>query len=234
MGKDTRKTRKAIQTIPQLRKAFDHIEKIAKQGVSVETFQKEWAKVFSHEIDAGAAESFLQFHNKSKKGKTRKMKQKGGSLPLPLAGAPLDYTTRPGTYESPYGSFLEYISSGFNFYDKINQDSFVPTQCGKENITPQLAASMGSNKVGGGKTRRRQRGGAFPSLSEFATALTFRPISSTAPTSVLQDAQTAFKGQILPPSPSPVDGSPPYQAYPATAATLPNYDITRSLSSELK
>lgn len=230
MAKDTRKTRKAIQTIPQLRKAFDHIEKIAKQGVSLETFQKEWAKVFSHEIDVEAAQSFLQFH--SKKGKTRKMKQKGGSAPL--AGAPLDFTTRPGTYDTPYGSFLEYISSGFNFYDKINQDSFVPTQCGKENITPQIAASMGSNKVGGGRTRRRQRGGAFPSLSELATALTFRPISASVPTSVMQDAQTAFKGQTLPSSPSSVDGTPPYQAYPATTATLPNYDITRSLSSELK
>jgi hypothetical protein len=232
MAKDTRKTRKAIQTIPQLRKAFDHIEKIAKQGVSLDTFQKEWAKVFNHEIDGEAAQSFLQFHSKSKKGKTRKMKQKGGSSAL--AGAPLDYTTRPGTYESPYGSFLEYISSGFNFYDKINQDSFVPTQCGKENITPQIAASMGSNKVGGGMTRRRQRGGAFPSLSELATALTFRPIPTTAPTSVLHDAQTAFKGQTLPPSPSPTDGSPPYRSYPAVATMLPSYDINRTLSSELK
>lgn len=230
MAKDTRKTRKAIQTIPQLRKAFDHIEKIAKQGVSLETFQKEWAKVFSHEIDDDAAQSFLSFH--AKKGKTRKMKQKGGSAPL--AGAPLDFTTRPGTYDTPYGSFLEYVSSGFNFYDKINQDSFVPTQCGKENITPQLAASMGSNKVGGGSTRRRQRGGAFPSLAELATALTFRPIPSSAPTSVLQDAQTAFKGQILPPSPSPSEGTPPYREYPAQATRLPNYDITRTLSSELK
>lgn len=232
MGKDTRKTRKAIQTIPQLRKAFDHIEKIAKQGVSLETFQKEWTKVFSHEIDVEAAQSFLQFHNK--KGKTRKMKQKGGSVSAPLAGAPLDFTTRPGTYDTPYGSFLEYISSGFNFYDKINQDSFVPTQCGKENITPQISASMGSNKVGGGRTRRRQRGGAFPSLGELATALTFRPIPSTAPTTVLQDAQTTFKGQLLPPSPSPVDGTPPYRPYPAIVGTLPNYDITRNLSSELK
>ncbi len=230
MAKESRKAKRAIQTIPQLRKAFDHIEKIAKQGVSLEAFQKEWAKVFSHEIDAEAAQSFLQFH--SKKGKTRKMKQKGGSAPL--AGAPLDFTTRPGTYDTPYGSFLEYISSGFNFYDKINQDSFVPTQCGKENITPQLAANMGSNKVGGGRTRRRQRGGAFPSLSELATALTFRPIPSSQPTSVLQDAQTAFKGQTLPPSPSPADGTPPYRAYPPVAPTIPNYDITRNLSSELK
>jgi len=230
MAKESRKAKRAIQTIPQLRKAFDHIEKIAKQGVSLETFQKEWAKVFSHEIDAEAAQSFLQFH--SKKGKTRKLKQKGGAAAL--AGAPLDFTTRPGTYDTPYGSFLEYISSGFNFYDKINQDSFVPTQCGKENITPQLAANMGSNKVGGGRTRRRQRGGAFPSLSELATALTFRPIPSSQPTSVLQDAQTAFKGQTLPPSPSPADGTPPYRAYPPVAPTIPNYDITRTLSSELK
>lgn len=231
MAKDTRKTRKAIQTIPQLRKAFDHIEKIAKQGVSLESFQKEWAKVFNHEIDTEAAQSFLQFHAKTKTGKTRKMKQKGGSSAL--AGAPLDYTTRPGTYDTPYGSFLEYIGSGFKFYDTINQDSFIPTQCGKENITPQVTVAIGSNKVGGGKTRR-QRGGAFPSLSELATALTFRPMPSSAPTSVLQDAQTAFKGQTLPPSSSPSEGVPPYQQYPPVAPTIPNYEITRTLTSELK
>ncbi len=230
MGKQTRKSKRAIQTIPQLRRAFDHIEKIAKGGISVDKFQDEWVKVFSHEIDRDAAQSFLSFH--SKRGKTKKIKQSGGSAPL--AGAPLDFTTRPGTYETPYGSFLEYVSSGFNFYDKINTDSFVPTQCGKENITPQISASMGSNKVGGGRTRRRQRGGAFPSLSELANALTFRPIPSTSPTSVLQDAQTAFKGQELPPSPSPAEGTPPYRSYPPVAPTLPNYDIARNLSSELK
>lgn len=229
MVKQTRKAKKAVQTIPELRKAFDHIEKVAKQGVSIETFQNEWRKTFSHDLDSTAAESFLRFH--SKKGKTKKA-QKGGAAPL--AGAPLDYTTRPGTFDTPYGSFLDYISSGFNFYDKLNTNSFVPTQCGKENITPQLAANMGSNKVGGGGTRKRQRGGAFPSLSELATALSFRPIPSTQPSSVLQDAQTAFKGQTLPPSPSPSEGTPPYMSYPPIAPRLPNYDITRTLSSELK
>jgi hypothetical protein len=230
MGKDTRKTKRAIQTIPQLRKAFDHIEKIAKEGVSLERFQDEWKKVFSHEIDGQAAQSFLRFH--SKKNRTKKAHQKGGAAPV--AGAPLDYTTRPGTYDTPYGSFLDYISSGFNFYDKINTNSFVPTQCGKENITPQLAATMGSNKVGGGKTRRRQRGGAFPSLAELATALSFRPVPATAPTTVVHDAQMGFKGQPLPPSPSPSDGTPPYQSYPAITSVVPTYDITRSLSSELR
>lgn len=231
MGKDTRKTKRAIQTIPQLRKAFDHIEKIAKEGVSLDRFQEEWKKVFSHDIDGQAAQSFLRFH--SKKNRTKKAHQKGGAAAL--AGAPLDYTTRPGTYETPYGSFLDYVSSGFNFYDKINTNSFVPTQCGKENITPQLAASMGSNKVGGGRrTRRRQRGGAFPSLAELATALTFRPMPITAPTTTLHDAQMAFKGQPLPPSPSPSDGTPPYQPYPATASILAPYDITRKLTSELR
>ncbi len=230
MGKDTRKTKRAIQTIPQLRKAFDHIEKIAKGGVSLEKFQDEWKKVFSHDIDSQAAQSFLRFH--SKKNRTKKAHQKGGAAPL--AGAPLDFTTRPGTYDTPYGSFLDYISSGFNFYDKINTDSIVPTQCGKENITPQLAANMGSNKVGGGHTRRRQRGGAFPSLAELATALSFRPVPPSAPTTVAYDAQMGFKGQTLPPSPSPSDGTPPYRPYPATPSVLSTYDITRSLSSELK
>ena len=228
MKNKTRKQKKGVQTIPQLRRAFDHVEAVAKRGVTLSEFQKEWKKTFHHTLDDKAGQAFLDFHQKHK-SRTRKQ-QKGGAGPL--AGAPLDYTTRPGTYETPYGSFLEYIGSGFNFYDKINTDSIVPTQCGKENITPQLAANMGSNKVGGG-TRRKQRGGA-PSLSEFAAALSFRPFSATVPTSPMYDAQMAFKGQGLPASPSPSDGTPPYQSYPPTVSAYPAYPIDRGLTSEIR
>lgn len=229
----TRKQRKGVQTIPQLRKAFDHIEDVAKRGVSLSDFQAEWKKTFHHELDDAAGMAFLTFHKKSK-GKTKKMR--GGAAPL--AGAPLDYTTRPGTYETPYGSFLDYIGSGFSFYDKINTNSIVPTQCGKENITPQLAADMGSNQVGGSankktQTRRKQKGG-FPSLSEFATALSFRPITATVPTSPLHDAQMGWKGQPLPASPSVSEGTPPYREYPPTVSNYPAYPINRGLGNEIR
>lgn len=236
----TKKQGKSIQTIPQLRKAFDYIETITRRGIDLETFKKEWEKVFDHEIDSESAKSWLEFHKKSgKKNTTRKHKQKGGSGPL--AGAPLDFTTRPGNYDVPYGSFLEYVGSGLDFYNKINTNSIVPTQCGKENITPQLPADLGSNKVGGGrrrKTYRRkgQKGGGFPSIAELANALTFRPFQSTNPPTVQYDAQMAFKGQgYAGSSPSPTDGTPPYVKPPTTvSANYPVYDITRQLSSELR
>lgn len=229
----TRKQKKGVQTIPQLRKAFDHIEEVAKQGVSISEFQSEWKKTFHHPLDDKAALAFLTFHKKSKgQGRGRTKKMKGGSAPL--AGAPIDYTTRPGTYETPYGSFLDYIGSGFTFYDKINTNSIVPTQCGKENITPQLSATMGSNQAGGSALQRRKQKGGFPSLSELATAISFRPITATVPTNPAYDFQSAWKGLPTPASPSPTEGTPPYQSYPPTVSPYPAYPINRTLGDELR
>jgi hypothetical protein len=67
-----------------------------------------------------------------------------------------------------------------------------------------------------------------------ATALSFRPINATVPTSPLYDAQMAFKGQALPASPSPSEGTPPYQAYPPTVSNYPAYPINRGLGNEIR
>lgn len=239
----TLKHKKGVQTIPQLRKSFDHIEQFTKWLVHSEkdskkrvaAFQQEWKKVFYHDVDASAAQSLIDHHSKQKQP-TRKNKGKKQAGGAPLAGAPLDFQTRPGTYQTPYGNFLEYIGDGFTFYNKINQDSFFPTQCGKENITPVVYESTGSNKVGGrrrtSRRNRKQRGG-FPTMSEFAQALSFGPLSPTAPTSVLYDAQSAMKAQLPPPSPVANTANPPYVTASPQAVSYPSYAINRQLTSEI-
>jgi hypothetical protein len=239
----TLKHKKGVQTIPQLRKSFDHIEQFTKWLVHSEkdskkrvaAFQQEWKKVFYHDVDASAAQSLIDHHSKQKQS-TRKNKGKKQAGGAPLAGAPLDFQTRPGTYQTPYGNFLEYIGDGFTFYNKINQDSFFPTQCGKENITPVVYESTGSNKVGGrrrtSRRNRKQRGG-FPTMSEFAQALSFGPLSPTAPTSVLYDAQSAMKAQLPPPSPAANTANPPYVTASPQAVSYPSYAINRQLTSEI-
>lgn len=244
--KHTRKRKGGVMTIPQLRKAFDHIEtrthdilmRHSDKKSRREAFQAEWKKVFHRDVDAGAADAYLDFAAKKKKRSgsgTRKMKQRGG-MPA-LAGAPLDYSTRPGVY-GPYGVFPAYVSSGFDFYNSINKDSLTE-QCGKENITPKVPADIGSNVVSqkGGKRRRstrkhKQRGAGFPSISEFASALTMRPFEVSVPTSPVYDAQMAFKGQPLPPSPSPVTSQPGYAQAPMIPLDAKALTYQRDLANE--
>jgi hypothetical protein len=116
--------------------------------------------------------------------------------------------------------------------------------CGVENITPKIPAGLGSNEVNfqkGGKRRsnrsnrsRKAKGGAFPTVSEFAQAFQFRPMTSGVPPSVFYDAQTAFKGQPLPPTPSPNTGNPPYWTPPTQTLEAVATDIKRDLGSEIR
>jgi len=239
----TLKHKKGVQTIPQLRKSFDHIEQFTKWLVHSEkdskkrvaAFQQEWKKVFYHDVDASAAQSLIDHHSKQKQP-TRKNKGKKQAGGAPLAGAPLDFQTRPGTYQTPYGNFLEYIGDGFTFYNKINQDSFFPTQCGKENSTPVVYESTGSNKVGGRRRtsrRNRKHRGGFPTKSEFAQSLSFGPLSPTVPTSVAYDVQSAMKAQLPPPSPVANTANPPYVTASPQAVSYPSYAINRQLTSEI-
>jgi hypothetical protein len=198
MPRDTRKVKKTdIMTIPQLRKAFQALESstssiLAKKAKvnQVEAFQKEWKRIFKRPVSESAAKEYLEFKSREAAKKPLISEQKGGA-------APLDYSMGPGTSE-PYGNFPEYLSGGFL---SPPADSF-SAQCGKENATPVLPPSFGSNKVGGGgtsakgkKTRRRQQRGGMARL-----------MYATVPSSPLYDAEAALRGQLpSTPSPSAVD-----------------------------
>lgn len=208
------KTRKVkVLTIPQLRKSFDHIDVWVESHVKkgkvkdlVPAFQKEWKKVFHREVDAKAAEAYLTLKAHSTPRMTRKakgkVKQHGGTQEL--AGAPLDYMTRQGVY-GVYGAFPEYVSSGLRFYNDINQDSLT-ANCGKENITPNIPADMGSNVFhkGGKMTRanrkgnrktRRQRGGSLrDTVSATIDTLISRPFPASSPPTVAHTTLMGMKG----------------------------------------
>lgn len=252
----TKKQRSSMMTIPQLRTAFDHIEsytagllareKDAKKRRSA--FQDEWMKVFHRSVDDSSADAYLQFEakkNKNKKGsKTRK--QRGGSA---LSGAPLDYSTRPGIY-GVYGTFPEYISNGFATFGNATNNMAIQERCNSPEQAAafpppytgfgaaSLVAQKGGKKSRKGKGKgkrgtRKLKGGSFPSISEFASAASMRPLNSSAPPSVAYTSLMEFKGS--PPYPSALanTGSPAYKTIPPMALTSTAGLITRDLQTEV-
>jgi hypothetical protein len=198
-----RSTRARAITIPELKESFDAVERKtaeilrsdASKQVKVRRFQEAWRSIFGRPVDASAAEAYLAVKShslpKREKGQTRKQgrKQRGGAAGAPLAGAPVDFQTRPGV-DGSYGNFLPYVARGFGFYDTVNQQGLFKG-CGTENITPAVAADMGSNKVGGGM------------IADALSAFGSRPIEASSPPSILSDIQTSMQGRELGQSPLP-------------------------------
>jgi len=235
MVRKTRKHSKSeVHTIPQLRRLFENIEEFvdsrvqkheAKDKLSRE-LQKEWKRVFMKELDKKQADAFVEDRMKSKRVLRHTIK-KGGSHPL--AGAPLDYSTRQGIYLAPnsipvngqlplsnaqglqsgikngggYGSYVDYVNSGF--WNPEDSSTYDPIE--GQQPWPQPYASTGSNEVKGSmkggfkksKKSRKVRGG-----NALLTQAFTRPFGSNAPPSILQDMQSMAYGQQMGPSPNQV------------------------------
>lgn len=247
----TRKHKQTMMTIPQLRKAFDHIESFTKGLLAREkdakkrrrAFQEEWMKVFHRSVDDKSADAYLQFEaKKSKKsGKTRRMK--GGG---PLGGAPLDYSTRPGIY-GVYGTFPEYISGGFATFGDSTNKMAIQEGCNSAAEAAKFqapytgfgAASLvaqkgGKSRKGKGKNRSRKlKGGAFPSIHEFASAASFRPLVASAPPSAMYTTMMDYKGAQPYPSALANTDNPPYKGINANAIVSNVGLINRQLQLEV-
>jgi hypothetical protein len=113
--------------------------------------------------------------------------QKGGTAPI--AGAPIDFQTRPGI-DGVHGSYPQYLTSGLSFYNTINQDQ-LNKGVGLAAFEPAVPADMGSNQVGGNV------------LADAAFLATTRPAASVSPPSVINDLQTYLQGRPLGSSPDP-------------------------------
>jgi len=197
VGKTQRRKRavKGIHptTIPALKRSFDSLEHAVSdilrsrdgQKQRVKRFQEAWRRIFGRPVEASAAEAYLQVKargSSAKRGATRRgSKQRGGAA---LAGAPLDFQTRPGV-DGAHGSFPQYVSSGLGFYNTTNQNAMFKG-CGSQDITPAVAADMGSNKVGGGPVE---------STIDALYSLTTRPFAATAPPSLPVQLQSQWLGQ---------------------------------------
>jgi hypothetical protein len=212
-----RKSEKGIASIPELRRAFEHIEdvvdrklkqKVPKEEISKE-LRKEWHGVFFKVLDKKSADAYVE-ERMSQKGRRvtrrarRSSRSKGGAQAI--AGAPLDYMTRQGIYLAPgqiptaqghlplssgapsaFGSYVQYVDKGFWNPEPGQSYDPVPGQP----PWPVVPAGMGSNLVKGGK-RALRRGG---SLQSVLAQMTTRPVPSSVPTGVLQDAQDSWHGK---------------------------------------
>jgi hypothetical protein len=202
--KSTRKqTKKEILTIPELRKAFQHMDKVVEDlrnkskhsfSDAVLIYRKEWNKTFKRDISPADAASYLKFRYGLKSGKTRRSHMRGGAA-LPLGGAPLDYQTRPGI-TGAYGHFPTYQTQGLDRY----YTSAINSDCGKPNGFPT-----------DGSATSQAGGGMFDAL--------LRPVMPTAPLTAypLYPAMMTDPGKGTTPYPSsdPV-GQAPFRDQPST------------------
>jgi len=137
-GAKTRKVLKLkkkmpILTIPELRKSFDHMDKVVESlrkmskhsfSDAVIVYREEWRKTFKRDISPADASAYLKFRFNTKAAKTRRTKMRGGN---PLSGAPLEYTLRPGV-QGVYGNFPSYQTEGLDRY----YDSAIKADCGQK------------------------------------------------------------------------------------------------------
>ncbi len=209
------------KTIPELRDAFDRIEGFARDlmnggGPTKENARKlasEWKEVFGRKLDTKAAEEYLGFitggastaaPEPSKRNKTRKAKRSMAGGAAPVAGAPLDYQTRPGI-DGPYGNFAPYVDGGFGVGVPAISQNYIMTP----KLEPTIDAGEGGNRplqTGGGKKKTAKRKLRANQRKTLRGGSKF--ILSAAPTTALQDAVTAWRGQAL-----PVSGDPTSTAF---------------------
>ena len=214
-GQKTRKTRQSkktrgkasILTIPQLRAAFDHMDKVVESvrkvskhsfSDAVVIYREEWRKVFKRDLSPADASAYLKFRFGIKSGMTRRSKTRGGASPL--SGASLDYSLRPGV-SGTYGKFPTYQTEGLDrqYHSGISED------CGKPNSFP-TDGSMA------------QQGGAFEGI---------RPLGADVPPGMLYKGQMSLMGAAPYPSADAVG--------PASTVSNPaNYITTANLSSHVR
>ena len=141
-------SKKTVLTIPQLRKAFDHMDsvveglrKTAKSSFSdaVSKYREEWRKTFKRDLSPADAVAYLKFRYGMKSGKTRRANTRGGSI----SGAPLDYQLRAGV-SGVYGNFPTYQTQGLDRY----YSSAISSDCGKPNGFPTDGSA--ASQAGGG------------------------------------------------------------------------------------
>jgi len=207
--KTTESTKKHVLTIPELRKAFDHMDKVvehlrktAKHSFSdaVVSYREEWRKTFKRDLPPADAAAYLKFRYGLKAGKTRRSKTRGGSMSAALAGAPLDYQLRPGV-AGTYGNFPSYQSQGLDrsYSSAINAD------CGKASAPTDVSQAS-------------QAGGSLETL--------FRPVLPSAPPTSMYMGMMNHKGMPPYDSADPV-GYAPFRPMPAaiTNSTFANQPL---------
>jgi hypothetical protein len=215
----TRKTHKPSEvkaklTIPQLRKAFDHMDKVVESlrktanhsfSDAVVKYREEWRKTFKHDLAPADAAVYLKFRYGMKAGKTRRAKTRGGAMtPLNASGAPLDYQTRAGV-SGVYGNFPTYQTQGLD----RSYMSAITADCGKPNGFPT-----------DGSAASQRGGGLIDGL--------FRPFAASSPPSMAYSAMMTDVVKGTPSYPSSDPAGPPNLVSPARAY-IPSASFTANM-----
>ena len=221
-----RKTKKAkaksgrhVMTIPELRRAFEHVEtfvethsKMPKKEL-IEAFQEEWRKTFKKEVDTASAEAYVDhaLHEVAHKD-PRHRRHHGGAYQL--EGAPILQDTRPGVYivpgvnEHSYAQVPAYVDKGFQNPEQARD--YDPVM-GQPHYVTRTPIGMGSNQAGGRRTRKRKQegGNLMSTISQFL----FRPpMAAEPPSNPMNDAVSYGMALPLPPSPDASQRHPQYKS----------------------
>lgn len=204
----SRKSKRSVMTIPQLRQSMTHISHYAQSLVkskkpnAVKAFQSEWQATFHKPLSDKVAKEYLK-HIAKYKSKTMK---RGGM-------APLAYRMEPGA-TLPHGNFPEYLTKGF----------FVPmstniANCGLVDSTVKPSPDLGSNVVSKGgslkkrnrnRNRKTRKGGGDNPIASFVQGLTTistRPFSSQNPPTFQHELLMTQKGYLPSPGSDPSNKS---------------------------
>jgi len=216
------KSTKGIYSIPELRRAFEHVEQVMDEMIRsreskadmIAHIRKEWQKVFHKTLDKSSADALITHRMESRR---TLHSMKGGAAAL--SGAPVDYQTRPGIYLDQgsipgpdggltktvgggYGSYVQYVGSGFvnpeiaQQYDPIPGQSTFPlprVDMGSNVFTPATPLKGGKRMI---KTRKNKktRGKTHGGAALVEQAF-MRPISAGPPPSnPLFDMQQMSRG----------------------------------------
>ncbi len=203
-------------TIPELRRAFEHMDDMIHechtsghtQEECIKLIRKEWLGTFEKELSKASAEKLLKNHVSHHKKRTRKR----GGASVPLMGANIDHVMRSGYYtDAAHGGMGDYYLKGLS--------TSVPEIAGPASISwPSPSPSMGGNSVmKGGRRGVRRSGGSMGAL---LTAAFNRPVGGSSPSSPFYDIQGIVKGQLPGASPSPFEDTASYRAtFPTKAIT---------------
>lgn len=244
-SKTTRKSKAKsgpVLTIPELRTAMhgivqmgESLANMVKSGSkklqdAAHDFSSAWHSRFGRRLDVKKSMDYLKHlitMKSSKKGKQQTRRKMRGGM------APLGYQMGPGS-PLPHGNFPDYISKGF-----INPEPAILKDCGTQaSVLPY--SNTGSNKVGGGRSTRKNRGkksggGLFSGLGTSLSAIAMRPFIAAAPPSVQQDAITAMRGQPLGPGPQAWQTAYTYQSPPTGVQPIsPALALTRALTTDIQ
>jgi hypothetical protein len=188
MARKTRKhtkSTKGIYSIPELRRAFEHVEETMDEMIRnkeskadmIAHIRKEWQKVFHKTLDKSSADALITHRMESRR---TPHSMKGGASAL--AGAPVEYVMRPGVYldqgtrPGPDGGLTKTVGGGFGHYPQYvdrgffnpeiargndpvpNQSTFLLPRVGMgSNIVTPLTPSVTPSVKGGKRTIKTRK-----------------------------------------------------------------------------